>query len=768
MLFGASPALAAKQVHSFFGNPKTENGSKGGQFSTPRGVAVNVNGSGGAAAGDLYVVDSSNNRIQRFSASGAFISAWGKDVDSAGGTDFEVCTVAANCKAASTSTGLGGELNSPQGIAVNQTTGDVYVTEQNNRRVQVFSATGAPLRAFGQDVVQAGQPGDAPAVAAQQSLKVEATAGTFKLTFRGQTTSDLAFDAEAPAVQAALRALSTVGASNVNVTGGPGNEGGTTPYAVAFAGALANAPMPLIGAANGATPLSGGAATASVTNTTTGSTGYEVCTAAASCKTGVSAAGAGAFATTFSGHLAVAPVGAPNAGNVLVADPGNRRVQEFTAAGAFVRAFGYDVTASPPNSTTTFETCDAANFDVCKIGAASGSGVGQFGTNGPNRLAVDSTGAVYTVEQASPNFRVQKFTPAGPTLTPALFNPQVSVTPAVNLSGTSTSDTPTDVAIGASDRVFVTKICTAVNCPGAPLASERRIYEFTSAGVLQDTHNAGSAIGSANGLAANAANGRLHLSSTSVAGEGFQRVYTLADASVPVATIAPASGQTATTATLNGSVDPGGVLAGYHFEYVDDATFQATTWANAQVLPETDGGNAPSSVSRAVGGLVPGTLYHVRLVAKHSFGTLSHTSGEITFTTGAAKPTVAPFGSADADTTTATLSSRVTANGQATSYHFEWGRRRLGFRLRLRRGGDNRPAAGHHLPLPPCGNQPRRDQRGRRPGLHHRSCDPGHLPQRPVPQRPGQRATGLPRLRAGLTPRQERVRHPVGGSVRSD
>ncbi len=45
------------------------------------------------------------------------------------------------------------------------------------------------------------------------------TTGTFTLTFNGQTTAGIAFNANAAAVQAALEALSTVGAGNVTVTG---------------------------------------------------------------------------------------------------------------------------------------------------------------------------------------------------------------------------------------------------------------------------------------------------------------------------------------------------------------------------------------------------------------------------------------------------------------------------------------------------------------------------------------------------------------------
>lgn len=58
----------------------------------------------------------------------------------------------------------------------------------------------------------------------RQSLTVTGgvpTAGTFTLTFGGQDTAALPFDATAAAVQAALEALGTIGAGNVAVTGGP-------------------------------------------------------------------------------------------------------------------------------------------------------------------------------------------------------------------------------------------------------------------------------------------------------------------------------------------------------------------------------------------------------------------------------------------------------------------------------------------------------------------------------------------------------------------
>ena len=47
------------------------------------------------------------------------------------------------------------------------------------------------------------------------------TSGTFTLTFDGQTTAPIAFDADGPAVAAALEALPNIGAGNVTISGGP-------------------------------------------------------------------------------------------------------------------------------------------------------------------------------------------------------------------------------------------------------------------------------------------------------------------------------------------------------------------------------------------------------------------------------------------------------------------------------------------------------------------------------------------------------------------
>ncbi len=108
----------------------------------------------------------------------------------------------------------------------------------------------------------------------------------------------------------------------------------------------------------------------------------------------------------------------PDSGHLYVVDSGDNRIEEFTAWGVFVRAWGWDVVASGPDDDTTppedeFEVCVPANGDVCKEGI-EGGGRGQL--TSPQGLALDSGGDLYVAEGNFSNRRVQKFDPtAGPS-----------------------------------------------------------------------------------------------------------------------------------------------------------------------------------------------------------------------------------------------------------------------------------------------------------------------------------------------------------------
>jgi hypothetical protein len=68
------------------------------------------------------------------------------------------------------------------------------------------------------------------------------TGGTFRLAYKGQVTSELAYNSSAAAIDAALELLSTIGTGNVTCAAGPLPTGVT----VTFAGALAKKAVPLL------------------------------------------------------------------------------------------------------------------------------------------------------------------------------------------------------------------------------------------------------------------------------------------------------------------------------------------------------------------------------------------------------------------------------------------------------------------------------------------------------------------------------------------
>jgi hypothetical protein len=70
-----------------------------------------------------------------------------------------------------------------------------------------------------------------------ESIKVNATGGTFTITYAGETTEQIKWNATAGEVELALDALGAVEPGDIHVLGGPG---GSNPYTLVFAGNLAN------------------------------------------------------------------------------------------------------------------------------------------------------------------------------------------------------------------------------------------------------------------------------------------------------------------------------------------------------------------------------------------------------------------------------------------------------------------------------------------------------------------------------------------------
>lgn len=97
-------------------------GQKDGQFSRPRGIAVD-------AIGNFYVADTGNHRVQKFDPNGEFVSVFGKF-----GTGS-------------------GDLNLPNGIAIDKS-GNIYVTNAGNNKLVRFGPDGDFQKEWGQPEIE--------------------------------------------------------------------------------------------------------------------------------------------------------------------------------------------------------------------------------------------------------------------------------------------------------------------------------------------------------------------------------------------------------------------------------------------------------------------------------------------------------------------------------------------------------------------------------------------------------------------------------------
>lgn len=142
----------------------------------------------------------------------------------------------------------GGQFSRSGSIAIDRANGDVYVLDSAGNRVEQFSEGGQFIRTWGYDVVESGADNKPPADEVQEVV-VRGDSGTFQLTFAGQATSPLPFDASETEVEEAIDELPLMEAtgSSVTVTGGPGDASGSSPYVITFdSGTLAGQNVPPI------------------------------------------------------------------------------------------------------------------------------------------------------------------------------------------------------------------------------------------------------------------------------------------------------------------------------------------------------------------------------------------------------------------------------------------------------------------------------------------------------------------------------------------
>jgi hypothetical protein len=129
-----------------------------GGFDAPASVAPGLLAKGEAG---VYVADDGNARVQEFSAAGVFVGMFGWNVDKTkvelGGAvtqaEKNVCTAVSKdtCQKGEKG-GLAGQMATPESVAVDQATKEVYVLDYNNNRVEQYTPEGTFVRMIGGEV----------------------------------------------------------------------------------------------------------------------------------------------------------------------------------------------------------------------------------------------------------------------------------------------------------------------------------------------------------------------------------------------------------------------------------------------------------------------------------------------------------------------------------------------------------------------------------------------------------------------------------------
>jgi DNA-binding beta-propeller fold protein YncE len=318
-------------------------GSGNGQFENPCAVAVD-------GSGNVYVSDTYNNRVQKFTSTGTYLTQWG------------------------TQGGGNGQFYSPYGISVDAT-GNVYVVDTYNNRVQKFTSTGEYLTQFqaqGTGVVAGLYYPWGAAVDASGNLYVADSMNSrvIKFSSSGTQQGEMGQQGYGDGQFIYPRGVAVDGSGNVYVADSENHRvekfSSTGAYLTQW---------------------------------------------------GTKGSGNGQFSTPYG-------VAVDGSGNVYVLDMGNNRVQKFSSTLEYQTQWG-----------------------------SKGEGDGQF--KDPWGFAVDSMGNVYVAD--SSNHRIQKFSAS--SITPS---PSTAVTPSPIVE----TSTPTPTSSPKGPCIIATATY------GGPLASE--------------------------------------------------------------------------------------------------------------------------------------------------------------------------------------------------------------------------------------------------------------------------------------------------------
>ncbi|TAK33737.1 MAG: hypothetical protein EPO21_11995 [Chloroflexota bacterium] len=372
-------------------------GNGNGQFSSPSAVAVDT-------AGNVYVADTGNQRIQKFTSSGAFITEWGSQ---GSGDD---------------------QFSSPSAIAVDST-GNVYVADSANHRIQKFTSSGGFIAKWGSPGTGDGRLNSPVGVAVDSlgyvyvtdsysgNVQVFTSTGTFVRKWDSWDGGS--------SVLAWPNGIAVDSSGNVYVA----DLGNFAVEKFTSTGTYL-ATLGYYGSGSGQFLWASGVAVDSAGNLHVADTGndrVQKFNSSGAYVTKWGSTGGPMVGSSADGQFASpSAIALDSAGNVYVADSGNNRIQKFTSAGTFVSKMG-----------------------------TYGSTAGKL--NWPSGVALDSAGNVYVAD--SGNNRIQKFSSAGAFLAILGFKscPKYDIATGTMLPGVNGGlCRPTGIALDSAGNIYVT------------------------------------------------------------------------------------------------------------------------------------------------------------------------------------------------------------------------------------------------------------------------------------------------------------------------
>jgi DNA-binding beta-propeller fold protein YncE len=737
----------------------------GQQLVGPVGVAVDRSG---GSAGDVYVTDSRNNRVEKFGPGGVFLAAWGWGVSN-GAAESQVCT--SGCLSGIEGSG-NGQFSTPTGVAVDpvsgdvyvfnsgdgfvekfspagvfilqfgglglgsgtfasedggsnlavDSSGDVYVADSGNHVVQKFTSTGGFLTQIGEGVL-----GSPKGVAVDSSGNVYVADGekrdVQKFNSSGVAVSTLDGGGSELPRGVSVDASNNVFVLAINVSTfktqiveyGPSGEtlveGLTTSVGFAFGIAASStagqayvpditnndvvifAQVTLPHAVTGP-PEDVQASSATVTGTVNPDSSEPAYAASYHFQYGTD--------TTYSAGSVPVPdtqVGSgtsdvPASANLTNLQPNKTYHYRLVASNQYGSSYGADreLTTEPeaplvqPESATNVSQTDATlnaqinpnNQDTqyyFQYGTDTGYALGEIpapyppGTDIGEAFGFQSVSATIEELSGSPltlntiyHYRVVAVNPTGTT-----YGPDQTVT-------TLPPEPATGAASGITDNAAT---LTGTFNPGGIETSYYFNYGTDTTYSLGKTPTTAAGAGLSAVAAAATVSGlqplttyHFQLVAVNAGGPtpGPDMTFTTLPLEPGVSTDAVGSGPTVDSVMLAGTVNPEGVTATYHFDYGPSSSYgQSAPAPGPQLVPATSG----QYVTTTLGGLTPGAVYHYRLVAANTGGT---TYGpDETFTTYATAPTLTTGPAQNVAPSTAQLTGTLNAQGADTTYYFQYG-----------------------------------------------------------------------------------------------